>query len=100
MKRLLYLLLFLPLLFSCEPSSVREGRKVYKAYFKKKLIDPESFIVYGEKYEITNDVRVEWTLDYGAKNRGGGMNRHEIKFTTVGTSLWIDGWSYSLEDLE
>lgn len=87
-------------LLSCEPSPVREGRKVYKAYFRKNLIDPESFKVYGEKYEITNDVRVEWTLDYGAKNRGGGMNRHEIKFTTVGTHIRIDGWGYDLKDLE
>lgn len=91
-----YLMLCLSLMvFSCEPSAVRNGREAYKKYFEETLIDPESFKVYNEKYETdANGVKVVWTIDYGTKNRIGAMTRKEITLTTIGKVVWADGRSY------
>lgn len=94
MKKFVLLCLSL-LILSCEPSAVREGRVAYKKYFKETLIDPESFKVYNEKYEIdTSGVKVIWTIDYGTKNRIGAMTRKEITLTTIGKVVWDDYRSY------
>ena len=39
-------------------------------------------------------------MDYGAKNSLGGMVREKATFTTVGTSIFIDGSSYRLDELK
>ena len=87
------------LFVACESESVLKGRNVYKAYFKKNLKDPESFVVYSEKYK-ENGAEVEWEVDYGAKNEYGGMNRKTLRFSTIGNTIWVDGWSYDLKDLK
>lgn len=105
MKKFL-LLLLIPVLFcSCEPSQVRGGRKIYKAYFKHVLKDPSSLVIYRESYTLGDDeYEVNWELDYGAKNSYGGMVRSSIKFTTT-SDIWIrvdplyGGDSYSGREL-
>lgn len=92
------------ILSSCEQTSVKQGRDLYKAYFHKMLKDPNSFVVYDEKYEVSPDskYKVEWTLDYGAKNGWGAMDREVVEFTTVGDNLisFKHGRIYDKEDLE
>ena len=74
---------------SCEPSQVRKGRKLYKAYFNYTLKDPNSLVIYSERYTLGNDkYEVKWDIDYGAKNSYGGMVRSSIKFTTT-SYIWI-----------
>ncbi len=46
------------------------------------------------------DFTVNWELDYGAKNSLGGLVREKATFTTVGTSIFIDGSSYRLDELK
>ena len=99
-----FCLLAVSILSSCEPSAVRQGRDLYKAYFNKMLKDPSSFVVYDEKYEVseTNKYTVEWKLDYGAKNGWGAMDRETVEFTTVGDNLisFKYGKIYNKEDLK
>ena len=102
MKKILFTIIGLSALFcmsSCD-EAVYKGRKVYKAYFDYTLKDPESFKVYSEKYTKDGDFTVNWELDYGAKNSLGGMVREKATFTTVGTSIVIDGSSYRLDELK
>lgn len=103
MKKILFTIIGLSALFcmsSCD-EAVYKGRKVYKAYFDYTLKDPESFKVYSEKYTKDGDFTVNWELDYGAKNSLGGMVREKATFTTVvGTSIFIDGSSYRLDELK
>lgn len=88
------------LLCSCEPSSVRQGRKLYEKYYQKTLKDPGSFEVYKEQYTRDGDYKVNWTLDWGAKNSYGAMDRQTDNFTTVGSSIFINGRGYDQKDLE
>ena len=78
------LFLLIPLFFcSCEPEAVRDGRKIYKSYFKYILKDPSSLVVYHEEYTLLEeDGKVKWEINYGAKNSYGGMVRNTIEFTT------------------
>lgn len=103
MRRLLLVLalsMFVALFASCEKSSVREGRKVYKDYFKEVLKDPSSLKVYSEKYELDGKWAVKWTLDIGAKNSYGAMVRSTYKIETFSDSpsLWVNGEHYTLDD--
>lgn len=99
MKKLL--LLILPMLLaSCEPASVRQGRKVYEAYFHYILKDPESFVVYDEDYTMEGKSTIKWELDYGGRNSFGGNVRETAEFTTCGDMIFIDGWHYSLGELQ
>lgn len=90
MKKTLILLAFVGILCSCEPSEVRQGRKIYEAYFNYILKDPNSLVIYNEHYTIEEEVSVVWEIDYGAKNSYGGMVRDKIKFTTVANTIFID----------
>lgn len=83
--------MLLTLFCSCGQSDVYQGRKVYKAYFQKHLKDPESFKVYEEKYEVLDEHTVRWTLDYGAKNSWGAMERETVTFETCFSMLIKDG---------
>ena len=84
-----------------EPRSVREGRAIYKAYFQKYLKDPESFKVYSEKYEVREGGQtVKWTLDYGAKNGWGSMDRETVEFETIYDLIYINGHCYNKRDLK
>lgn len=87
MKNLLKYVLLLfaaSLIMSCEPSCVRDGRRLYKKYYAKMLKDPESLKIYSEKYIEKKNNEVEWTLDIGAKNEFGGMVRKTVHITTAG----------------
>ena len=96
--RKLYVIITILTLLSCEPSAVRKGRYAYEKYFKETLLDPRSFKVYSESYEIdTTGVSVHWNVDYGAKNKFGGMVRKDVKFTTVGKTLFVDDEIYDYE---
>ena len=103
MKKVLLLIIvatFQIVAFSSCDESVYKGRKVYKAYFDYTLKDPESFKVYNEKYTKDGDFTVNWELDYGAKNSMGGMVRENVSFTTVGTSIFINGDYYKIEEFQ
>ena len=102
MKKLVLLLLCtLAILSSCERSSVTDGRKLYKLYFRKALIDPDSFKVYDEAYKFVDAYEIDWAIDYGARNGGGAMTRHTVQFKTFGgTYIHIDGEYYEKKDLE
>ena len=83
---------------SCEPSAVRKGRYAYEKYFEETLLDPESFKVYSEQYKIdSSGCKVFWTIDYGARNKFGGLVRKDFKFTTVGKTLFTDSNIYDYE---
>ena len=86
MKKILLLMMAILLvsLSSCD-ESVSNGRRIYKAYFKHILKDPDSFTVYDEKY---------------TKNSYGGMVREQVSFTTIGNSIFIDGTSYDVRDFK
>ena len=113
MKKILLLLTCTLLFCACsqEPSSVRDGRKIYTKYFRYVLKDPDSFKVYSEKYAIKeskdtkdykeNNYWVEWTLDYGAKNSYGAMVRKDVSFKTYkALMIMIDGELYTSGDLQ
>lgn len=104
MKRLLFFLIATLMLTSCEPENVRNGRRIYKAYFDYILKDPESLEIHKEEYTIVGEREVEWKLDYSAKNGLGGRVRKDIEFTTNGgfyikLSPLYGGDSYFWEDL-
>lgn len=99
MKKVILLFILALPLFSCENRYVSEGRTLYEMYFEKYLKDPSSFKVYDEKYTI-DGATVHWTLDYGAKNGFGAMDREQVEFETISDYIFIDGKSYRKEDLE
>ena len=100
MKKILVFVLIWIFFMSCENGYVRDGRSLYKAYFKKTLIDPSSFKVYNESYEI-NGASVKWKLDYGAKNSYGGMIRKTEEFETIGSiTIIIDGRFLDFDDIK
>ena len=88
MKKILVLITLAILLCACEESEVSNGRKTYKEYFQKTLKDPNSLIIYSEKYEKTI-YGITWTLDVGAKNSYGGMIRNTYIIETIGRSSVI-----------
>lgn len=96
MKKILYIFIAL-ILVACnaEPTHVKNGRKIYEAYFQKYLKDPSSFKVYDEKY-TADGARVNWTLDYGAKNGWGAMDRETVTFETIGSMIFINGHAYNM----
>ena len=99
MKRLLLIILTAISLAGCQPESVTHGRKTYQRYFKKVLKDPESFKVYEETVEPLNDHSARWTLDYGAKNSYGAMERRTVTFKTTNDLIDIDGHLVDVSDL-
>lgn len=90
MNKTLLIIVSALLLCSCEPSSVRQGRKLYEKYYKSILKDPESFKVYNEKYTRSGRYEVDWTIDYGARNSYGGMVRKTAHIKTVGGSIFVN----------
>lgn len=88
MKKILILITLTVLLCACEASEVSNGRKTYKEYFQKTLKDPNSLIIYSEKYEETI-YGITWTLDVGAKNSYGAMIRINYVIQTIGSSSAI-----------
>lgn len=99
MRKLLFATSCLVVLCSCENKYVSSGRDLYELYFDKVLKDPSSFKVYSEEYTI-DGASVKWSLDYGAKNSFGSMEREQIEFETLPGYIFIDGESYRKEDLE
>ena len=99
MKRLLLILLVPLILLSCQPAAVSHGRKTYERYFHKVLKDPESFKVYEETVEPIDDYSARWTLDYGAKNSYGAMERRTVTFKTTNDLIDIDGHLVDVSDL-
>ncbi len=97
MKKIL-LLAFILILCSCENRYVRDGRSMYKAYFDKVLKDPSSLKIYNESYTV-DGISVKWTIDYGAKNSFGAMNRKTIEFETNPSMLEVNGDFYTREEL-
>lgn len=107
MKRLFFVLFSLTLILgscgSSESKDIKIGREAYQKYYKKVLKDPSSFVVYSENYVVdpSKPFFVEWTIDYGAKNSFGGMNRVQDSFTTTSAGyLIINGKTYTDKDLE
>ena len=96
---LLMLAMAFPMMFvSCCDKAVSQGRETYKEYFKSILKDPDSFKVYKESYTKDGEYTVNWVLDYGAKNSFGAMVRETVTFETVGTSMFINGSYFKLEE--
>lgn len=103
MRKSLFILLATMLLTACnsEPKCVSEGRELYQLYFQKTLRDPESLKIHSEKYEVDGDgIKVSWTIDYGAKNGYGAMDRATKKFMTIGDMLFVDNHYISKERLQ
>lgn len=93
MRKVLLILFATAFLASCdkEPKNVSNGRELYQLYFQKTLRDPESLKIYSEKYSIGDDgIKVSWTIDYGAKNGFGAMDRATKEFMTIGDMLFVD----------
>lgn len=101
MKKILLLISLAFIFLSCEDSSVRDGRKLYKMYFDKTLKNPKSLVVYDEKYTKNGDLEVNWVLDVGAENSFGGMVRSTHNITTLSDRyIEVDGEAYKPEDLK
>lgn len=103
MRKAILLLMTTVLLAACdsEPKNVSEGRELYQLYFQKTLRDPESLKIYSEKYEVDGDgIKVSWTIDYGAKNGYGAMDRETKEFMTIGDMLFVDNHYISKERLQ
>lgn len=83
---------------STEKKHIREGREMWKAYFKKMLKDPNSLVIYNEEY-VDSGLTVIWDIEYGAKNGFGGMVRERKTFKTVGYWLTTDHQFFDKEDL-
>lgn len=99
MKKI-FLLLIICILTSCGNDSVSNGRELYKRYFNKVLKDPSSLVIYDEKYHDDGTGNVTWTIDYGAKNSFGAMDRKTIELYT--STYFIetkDGTRYNESDL-
>ena len=71
---------------------------MYEAYFDKVLKDPSSLEIYNEAYTVEG-VSVKWTIDYGAKNSFGAMDRQIIEFETTPSMLEVNGNFYTREEL-
>lgn len=100
MKRIVLLLgIALSLIFQSCDNSIDKGRDVYKAYLMSVLKDPNSLVIYKESYITEDDgYTVKFTVDYGAKNSLGGMERRTEEFTTVGGQLYLNGKFYNNKD--
>ena len=72
---------------------------MYKTYLKSTLKDPNSLEIYKESYTVEDDgYTVKFTVDYGAKNSLGGMERKKENFTTFGGQIYLNGKFYNKED--
>ncbi len=98
MKKILLLFASILIFCSCENRYVRDGRSMYEAYFDKVLKDPSSLKIYNESYTV-DGVSVKWTIDYGAKNSFGAMDRQTIEFKTNPSILEVNGELYTREEL-
>lgn len=100
MRNLIIAITAMLALSSCEDAKVSQGRELYEMYFYKVLKDPQSFVVYEEEFKKDGDVKVEWKIEYGARNGFGGMVRETAKFSTIGNSLFIDGSMFERQEDE
>ena len=72
-------------LLGCEEQQKEKKAKAYlHDHIKKTLRDPASFKVYDEKVEMDGRYTYILTIDYGAKNGYGGMERRTEKFSVTG----------------
>lgn len=98
-KALLFITLVTGLLClsSCknqEDKYVSKGRKAYKAYFERTLKDPSSLVIYSETYEHES-IKVEFTVDMGAKNSFGAMVRETYVFEILDGKIYkVNGEFY------
>jgi hypothetical protein len=95
MKKILLFVSLIIFLASCENSTVRERRKVYIKYFNDLLSDPKSLIIYNEKILSDNALITTFEVDYGAKNKVGGMMRNVRVFEIKENKIYkVDGKYY------
>lgn len=102
MKRIILILITTLSFIGCkfEKQYVKESREMWNAYFQITLKDPSSLTIYKEEYKDISHGVVEWTIDYGAKNSFGGMNRKTIEFKTLNDILFVgDYGTYKKSDL-
>ena len=89
-----FLVLFLIIITfaSCESTSVSDGRRAYKSYFKEVLKDPESLRIYKEEILEKGDVTCKFRIDYGAKNSYGAYVRKTTIIEAIGSKVVrVDG---------
>lgn len=98
MKKIFLLFAAIFIFCSCENRYVSDGRSMYEAYFDKVLKDPSSLKIYNESYTV-DGVSVKWTIDYGAKNSFGAMDRQTVEFKTNPSMLEVNGELYTREEL-
>ena len=99
-KVIVVILVAAAFLAGCESKTIRQHRKLYMEYFKEILNDPNSLIVYEEKVLETGSVKTVFEVDYGAKNRMGGMVRGKHVFEVMNGEIYkIDGEFYSIHML-
>lgn len=88
------LVIVLVCMSSCEDKYVSKGRKAYKAYFQKTLKDPSSLVIYSETYEHES-IKVDFTVDMGAKNSFGAMVRETYVFEILDGKIFkVNGELY------
>jgi hypothetical protein len=96
MKKHVVFALLLPFLLmaACEPSRIKESRKMYREYIKSTLKDPNSLVFYEEKLikEHKSSGEIEFRVDYGARNSYGAMARtdHDIYVNVKEDYLIVD----------
>lgn len=99
MKNLIVFLMLSLFFVSCEDSAISNGRKMWKAYLNKYLKDPASLVIHKEEMK-QDGYKVEWEIDYGAKNSFGGMKRELLKCTTFPDMMFVEGGdTYTKEEL-
>jgi hypothetical protein len=79
---------------SVDKKREKDARKVCVEFLESTLNDPKSLIIHNEKVVQNNYAVVEFVVDYGAKNRLGGMVRKTSTFEVMPNNpelLRIDG---------
>ena len=86
MKQYLFIIaIVLTIMFSCD-NKARLAKEAVHHHIKKNLRDPESFKVYSEHVEKDPEYKTAYivTVDYGAANGFGGVERSTEKYKVVG----------------
>lgn len=91
MKKILLLIVVVTCLIGCESSSIRDGRKAYKEYFKETLKDPESLKIYKEEIIYRGELDAKFKVEIGAKNSYGAYVRETYCFHTLGNKIIASG---------
>ena len=86
MKILFASIMITSMLLSCN-SGEKNAKVAVEKHLKETLRDPNSLEIYSSKVEKEKEHVYIVTVDYGAKNGFGGMDRTTEKFTVIGNEV-------------